>query len=207
MEHQCIDQGPGVMTYPRVHHHASLLIDNYKFVVFVHQIQGYLFGEDLCLPGRMGQEETYNVTRFYPVVGFCRELVHGYVPGLCGGLPNRRDRLAGGGRTRQGRTEQEDREKAAASRRGNLRRAVVATTGTIPARIQREEKDGVTMGKQERFKYPGTRDAMDGNTAAIMCERESTDGAGAYPITPSTQMGEYWAENAAKDMSTFPDGR
>ncbi|MCK6503048.1 2-oxoacid:acceptor oxidoreductase family protein [Myxococcota bacterium] len=30
-----------------------------------------------------------------------------------------------------------------------------------------------------------------------MCERESTDGAGAYPITPSTQMGEYWAENAA----------
>ncbi len=38
---------------------------------------------------------------------------------------------------------------------------------------------------------------MDGNTAAIMCERESTDGAGAYPITPSTQMGEYWAEAAA----------
>ncbi|MCB0281884.1 MAG: 2-oxoacid:acceptor oxidoreductase family protein [Calditrichae bacterium] len=39
---------------------------------------------------------------------------------------------------------------------------------------------------------------MDGNTAAIMCERESTDAAGAYPITPSTQMGEYWAEEAAK---------
>lgn len=39
---------------------------------------------------------------------------------------------------------------------------------------------------------------MDGNTAVIMCERESTDAAGAYPITPSTQMGEYWAEEAAK---------
>ena len=38
---------------------------------------------------------------------------------------------------------------------------------------------------------------MDGNTAVIMCERESTDAAGAYPITPSTQMGEYWAEAAA----------
>jgi len=49
----------------------------------------------------------------------------------------------------------------------------------------------------ETFKYPGIRSAMDGNTAAIMCERESTDGAGAYPITPSTQMGEYWAEAAA----------
>jgi len=51
--------------------------------------------------------------------------------------------------------------------------------------------------KKRSFKYPGTRAAMDGNTAAIMCERESTDGAGAYPITPSTQMGEYWAEAAA----------
>jgi pyruvate-ferredoxin/flavodoxin oxidoreductase len=47
------------------------------------------------------------------------------------------------------------------------------------------------------FKYPGTRAAMDGNTAVIECERESSDAAGAYPITPSTQMGEYWAEAAA----------
>jgi pyruvate-ferredoxin/flavodoxin oxidoreductase len=48
------------------------------------------------------------------------------------------------------------------------------------------------------FKFPGIREAMDGNTAVIMCERESTDAAGAYPITPSTQMGEYWAEETAK---------
>jgi pyruvate-ferredoxin/flavodoxin oxidoreductase len=55
------------------------------------------------------------------------------------------------------------------------------------------------MAKQKKsFKYPGRREAMDGNTAVIMCERESTDAAGAYPITPSTQMGEYWAEEAAK---------
>jgi len=51
--------------------------------------------------------------------------------------------------------------------------------------------------EKKSFRYPGVRGAMDGNTAVIMCERESTDGAGAYPITPSTQMGEYWAENAA----------
>lgn len=50
---------------------------------------------------------------------------------------------------------------------------------------------------QPEFKYPGQRAALDGNTAVIMCERESTDAAGAYPITPSTQMGEYWAEAAA----------
>ncbi|MBM4207347.1 MAG: pyruvate ferredoxin oxidoreductase [Gammaproteobacteria bacterium] len=55
------------------------------------------------------------------------------------------------------------------------------------------------LGRAEKkFKYPGVRVAMDGNTAAIMCERESSDAAGAYPITPSTQMGEYWAEEAAK---------
>lgn len=48
------------------------------------------------------------------------------------------------------------------------------------------------------MKYPGTRMAMDGNAAVIMCEREASDAAGAYPITPSTQMGEYWAEEAAK---------
>jgi pyruvate-ferredoxin/flavodoxin oxidoreductase len=55
------------------------------------------------------------------------------------------------------------------------------------------------MAKDDKkFKYTGTRVALDGNTAAIMCERESTDAAGAYPITPSTQMGEYWAEEAAK---------
>ncbi len=59
--------------------------------------------------------------------------------------------------------------------------------------------------KKEVFRYPGVRAAMDGNTAAIMCERESTDGAGAYPITPSTQMGEYWAEAAAAGHINISD--
>ena len=62
---------------------------------------------------------------------------------------------------------------------------------------KREQK---LFGKKEQkqFKYPGIRMAMDGNTATIMCEREASDAAGAYPITPSTQMGEYWAEETAK---------
>ena len=50
---------------------------------------------------------------------------------------------------------------------------------------------------EKQFKYPGKRMAIDGNTAVIMCEREASDAAGAYPITPSTQMGEYWAEQTA----------
>jgi pyruvate-ferredoxin/flavodoxin oxidoreductase len=61
------------------------------------------------------------------------------------------------------------------------------------------------MEKNKEFKYPGIPVAMDGNTAAIMCERESSDAAGAYPITPSTQMGEYWAEEAAKGHLNISD--
>ncbi len=35
--------------------------------------------------------------------------------------------------------------------------------------------------------YGSPSGAMDGNTAVILCERESRDAAGAYPIAPSTQ--------------------
>ena len=58
---------------------------------------------------------------------------------------------------------------------------------------------------KKEARYPGVRVAMDGNTAAIMCERESSDAAGAYPITPSTQMGEYWADMAAKGHLNISD--
>jgi pyruvate-ferredoxin/flavodoxin oxidoreductase len=53
------------------------------------------------------------------------------------------------------------------------------------------------LAEARQVKYPGVRDAIDGNTAVILVEREASDAAGAYPITPSTQMGEYWAESAA----------
>lgn len=45
--------------------------------------------------------------------------------------------------------------------------------------------------------YPGLRAAMDGNSAVVATEQEASDAAGAYPITPSTQMGEGWAAAAA----------
>ena len=52
--------------------------------------------------------------------------------------------------------------------------------------------------KHKVFQYPGVRAALDGNEGVIRCERESTDAAGAFPITPSTQMGEHWAEEVAR---------
>ena len=57
----------------------------------------------------------------------------------------------------------------------------------------------------KNIKYPGRRMAIDGNTAVVMCEREASDAAGAYPITPSTQMGEYWAEETAKGHINVSD--
>jgi pyruvate-ferredoxin/flavodoxin oxidoreductase len=49
----------------------------------------------------------------------------------------------------------------------------------------------------KEFKYPGIRVAMDGSSAVSHCERESSDAAGAFPITPATNMGEQWAESAS----------
>ena len=47
-------------------------------------------------------------------------------------------------------------------------------------------------------RYPGTMDAMDGSTAVVLMETAGSEAAGAYPITPSTQMGEGWAVAVAE---------
>jgi pyruvate-ferredoxin/flavodoxin oxidoreductase len=46
---------------------------------------------------------------------------------------------------------------------------------------------------QQAFKYPGAPEAMDGSEAVVWVETNASEGAGAYPITPSSQMGEGWA--------------
>src|SRR5512132_1305762 len=43
------------------------------------------------------------------------------------------------------------------------------------------------------FKYPRIPEALDGSAAVVAMETSASEGAGAYPITPSTQMGEGWA--------------
>jgi len=47
-------------------------------------------------------------------------------------------------------------------------------------------------------KYPGTLQAMDGSSAVVAMETAASEAAGVYPITPSTQMGEGWADAVAK---------
>src|SRR5512134_1207575 len=46
--------------------------------------------------------------------------------------------------------------------------------------------------------FPGTLTAMDGSGAVVAMETAASEAAGAYPITPSTQMGEGWAAAVAE---------
>jgi pyruvate-ferredoxin/flavodoxin oxidoreductase len=46
--------------------------------------------------------------------------------------------------------------------------------------------------------YPGVPRALDGSSALVAMETTASEAAGAYPITPSTQMGEGWAEAVAR---------
>ena len=45
----------------------------------------------------------------------------------------------------------------------------------------------------EQARYPGVWSAADGSEAIVAVETAASEAAGAYPITPSTQMGEGWA--------------
>jgi pyruvate-ferredoxin/flavodoxin oxidoreductase len=51
--------------------------------------------------------------------------------------------------------------------------------------------------KQQKFKYPGIRAAVDGNAALVLCERESSDAAAVSTRAPSAASGRLWAHAAA----------
>ena len=46
--------------------------------------------------------------------------------------------------------------------------------------------------------FPGILQALDGSSAVVAMETAGSEAAGAYPITPSTQMGEGWAAAVAE---------
>ncbi len=47
-------------------------------------------------------------------------------------------------------------------------------------------------------RYPGVFKTEDGSSAVVTMETAASEAAGAYPITPSTQMGEGWAVAVAR---------
>ena len=52
--------------------------------------------------------------------------------------------------------------------------------------------------KTNGVKYPGVFKTDDGSAAVVTMETAASEAAGAYPITPSTQMGEGWAAAVAR---------
>jgi pyruvate-ferredoxin/flavodoxin oxidoreductase len=61
--------------------------------------------------------------------------------------------------------------------------------------IGTKKKDSAAT--QDAPRFPGIMEAMDGSTAVVAMETAASEAAGAYPITPSTQMGEGWAQAVA----------
>ena len=55
-----------------------------------------------------------------------------------------------------------------------------------------------TLADTNTPRYPGTVQALDGSGAVVAMETAAGEAAGAYPITPSTQMGEGWAQAVAE---------
>lgn len=79
------------------------------------------------------------------------------------------------------RGQEISRERAAATRTERWKPGVVESTELHAA-----------------ARYPGTLQAMDGSSAVVAMETAASEAAGVYPITPSTQMGEGWADAVAK---------
>ncbi|MDE3127349.1 MAG: hypothetical protein KGL38_05045, partial [Gemmatimonadota bacterium] len=59
-------------------------------------------------------------------------------------------------------------------------------------------KDKAAPAEPSAPRFPGTPTAVDGSGAVVAMETAGGEAAGAYPITPSTQMGEGWAAAVAE---------
>ena len=68
---------------------------------------------------------------------------------------------------------------------------------TTLTQVIKEAFHRVTPTEPAPPKYPGIVTALDGSSAVVAMETAASEGAGAYPITPSTQMGEGWAQAVA----------
>ncbi len=83
----------------------------------------------------------------------------------------------------------------------NATSATHVSGGAGPARAARSEAAGPAA------KYPGLPRALDGSVAIVEMETAAGEGAGAYPITPSTQMGEGWAAAVAAGKTNVNGGK
>ncbi len=76
-----------------------------------------------------------------------------------------------------------------------------------PSRVRRRHEDlGQDQGRcghrDGSAISRGSAQALDGSSAVVAMETAASEAAGAYPITPSTQMGEGWAAAVAAGSRT-----
>jgi pyruvate-ferredoxin/flavodoxin oxidoreductase len=64
--------------------------------------------------------------------------------------------------------------------------------------IWRKNRSETGDDSDHRPPHPGELVAMDGSQAVASVETEASEAAGAYPITPASQMGEGWSAAAAR---------
>ncbi len=67
--HQGIYQGAGVVAIARMHHHACLLIDYNKVVVFKHHINGDILWDEFYFAGWVGHYDTDHIAGLNLVIG------------------------------------------------------------------------------------------------------------------------------------------
>ena len=79
------------------------------------------------------------------------------------------------------------------------RDAVTELTGS--ARVMKLWIEDADARGSSRRDFPVFASALDGSSAVVAMETAASEAAGAYPITPSTQMGEGWAAAVAEGQA------
>ncbi len=79
-----------------------------------------------------------------------------------------------------------------------MKNATGAGRGTSGKASATKSETPATNPGADEVRYPGRLVAMDGSEAVAAVETEGSEAAGAYPITPATQMGEHWAAAVAR---------
>lgn len=69
------------------------------------------------------------------------------------------------------------------------------------------DRGTAASGKTKTVKYPGVRDAIDGNTAVVLCEREASDAAGAIRLPRPRRWVNTGPKRLAPVTSIFRIGR
>ena len=79
---QRVDQRSRIVPVTGMHHHAGRLVDDNQVVVFVTDVQRYVFRNDLHFPQRIGHHDRYPIQRFDFITRLDGHAVHQDITGV-----------------------------------------------------------------------------------------------------------------------------